>query len=91
MLTYVYVSTGREEEALGAGEKALALNPLDAQTYNNLAWIYATTSNKELRDLKRAEEYALKAVELTQDTHGANLDYIDTLVEVYLKRGRKRG
>lgn len=71
----------RERESIRTGERALALNARsDGQTYNNLAWIYATSPHAEIRDLKKAERYAVKAVEITR---WRNRDYLDTLDEVH--------
>ena len=49
-----------------------------------MAWTYATTKQTELRNLPLAEKYALKAVELTKGNHA---EYLDTLAEVYIKKG----
>jgi tetratricopeptide (TPR) repeat protein len=83
-LTYIYVTTGDTKNAIEAGEQALKLNKYDARTYNNLAWAYATSKEQEFRNLERAEEYALKANMLA----GGRLpDVLDTLAEVYLRKG----
>jgi len=84
VLTYVYVSTGREADAVRAGTRALELNPYDASTCNNLAWLYATSTNPALRDLPAAMVYAERAVELTQ---GKQAFFVDTLAEVYHRHG----
>lgn len=95
-LTYIYVALAEKErdkdrkrelekEAITAGEKALRLNHFDAQTYNNLAWVYATSESPEIRDLQKAQQFALNAV---QQTKRRNADYLDTLAEVYRRRGQ---
>lgn len=82
-LTYIYAMDPKEAaKAIEAGEMAIALNSLDAQTYNNLAWIYATSTFK--RDSEKAMEYAVKAVKFTGKRLAA---YLDTLAQVYIERG----
>lgn len=49
----------------------------DAESYNNLAWLYYTTDS----DLERAEELARKAVSL----HPDSADFRDTLVKIQKK------
>jgi tetratricopeptide (TPR) repeat protein len=83
-LTYIYLATGRLAEAIEAGKKALELNANDANTYNNLAWIYATSSEPALSDLRRAQEYGEKAVRLTKEKQP---DFLDTLARVYFNQG----
>jgi len=81
-LTYIYAMDPKEAaNAIEAGETAIALNSLDAQTYNNLAWIYATSTSE--RDLEKAMEYAVKAVKFTGRRLAA---YLDTLAQVYIER-----
>jgi Flp pilus assembly protein TadD len=84
-LAYVELSRRNDRAAVDAGETALRYNDVDAQAFNNLAWIYATTKNEQLRDLAKAEVYAQKAVTLTRCQQK---DYLDTLAEVYRRNGR---
>lgn len=44
---------------------ALALAPRDATVFNSLAWLWATHSDPDVRDGKRATEAATRACELT--------------------------
>ena len=60
----------------------MELNADDANTYNNLAWIYATS--EEFRDLSKAQAYAEKAVALTKEGQS---NFLDTLAEVYFVQG----
>jgi Tfp pilus assembly protein PilF len=83
-LTYIYASTGQIMKALESGQKALELNKYDAKTYNNLAWLYATSSDPSAANLKLAEQYAERARELTG---GAQSEVLDTLAEVYFRKG----
>jgi hypothetical protein len=63
---------------------ALKLNRYDAATYNNLAWLYAKSSDKTVRNLDRAEEYAKKAEMLTG---GKGLQILDTLAQILFLKG----
>jgi tetratricopeptide (TPR) repeat protein len=85
-LTCLYTATNRPKDAIGAGQKALALNDLDSGTYNNLAWSFATAGDENLRNLQLAESYALKAIDLTHDKHA---EYFDTLAQVYVAKGER--
>ena len=82
-LSYIYLEQKKHQEAIQAGEAALRGNKFDAQTYNNLAWIYA--QNTSLKDLPKAEGMARKAVEYTRCL---NPDYLDTLAEIYTRLER---
>src|SRR5262249_41153249 len=84
-LTYIYTSKRRTKEAIQAGEKAIALNKLDANSLNNLAWIYATCESK-FQDLSRALQYAQRAVDLTG---GRNPDVLETMAQVRVTRGER--
>jgi tetratricopeptide (TPR) repeat protein len=84
VLTFIYVSTHREAEAIREGARALELNPDDANTYNNLAWLHATAKRSEFLNLQLAQEYAERAVALTQWKQPS---FLDTLAEVYYRRG----
>jgi tetratricopeptide (TPR) repeat protein len=79
-LSYVLLRQKRDAKAIEAGEKALQRNATDAQTYNNLAWIYGTTADAQLRDAARARDYAEKAVGYTRCLQE---EYRKTLAEVY--------
>jgi TPR repeat protein len=56
----------------------------DAECLNDSAWFYATTAQVKLRDPKKAEEFALKAVALGP----GQPPYIDTLAAAYAAEGR---
>lgn len=84
-LAYIHLAKHNEKEARVEGEAALRLNPFDAQTYNNLAWLYATSADLEIRNLEKAKAYAEKAVWLTRETQP---NYLDTLAEVYFRSGQ---
>lgn len=88
LLTYVYLlAPETEREALRVAGKGLELNPFDAETHNNIAWLYATTEDKALRNLEKAEHHALEAV---QYTLGRKAEYLDTLAEIYFRQAETR-
>ena len=64
-------------------EKALALEPTNPHTLNNLAWLLATCENENFRDPVRALELARRAAELEQSPH-----ILDTLAESLFANGR---
>jgi tetratricopeptide (TPR) repeat protein len=81
-LTFVFSSIDRPKEALETGRKAIELNPLDANAYNNLAWVCSHTQDSHYRDLKAALIYAENAVGYTNRKEP---DYLDTLAQVYIQ------
>jgi tetratricopeptide (TPR) repeat protein len=83
-LASIFASTNRYRDAVDAGVMALRLNPNDAATYNNLAWMYATSKDPSFVNLSLAQQYALKAVELTKNQQS---DFLDTLAVVYYNIG----
>jgi tetratricopeptide (TPR) repeat protein len=83
-MAFIYLDAGQFKEAIEAGKKALELNPKDAGTYNNLAWLYATAKEPNTKDLQLALQYAQKAVALT---NGKQANFLDTLAEVYFALG----
>lgn len=64
--------------AVGAYEKSLSLNPLNAKALNNLAWLYATCTDLSFRNPQRALELAIAAVEIEDSPY-----LWDTLAESY--------
>jgi tetratricopeptide (TPR) repeat protein len=82
-LNYIYTEQGNAEDAIASGEEGLKHNQFDAKLYNNLAWIYATT-DKPFANLERAQQYAERARELTNSKYS---DVLDTLAEVYYRKG----
>ena len=83
-LASIYYSQNDVEKAIDAGEKAIALNPIDAYSLNTLAWIYVTSPDPAFQRFTKARRYAEKAVKLTnRKEYGA----LDTLAEVYQRLG----
>jgi hypothetical protein len=60
------------------------LSPKDAEGYNDLAWLLATSPNGALRDGKQAEKLATKACQLTV---WSNPNFIDTLAAACAEAG----
>ena len=72
------------DRAITDYSEAIRLNPNDALTFNNLAWVLATCPNDKVRDGKRAVEYATRACDLSNWNHFNNLD---TLAAAYAECG----
>jgi len=76
---------GLDRLAIRYYEHSLELNPDQAMTHNNLAWLLATSPVVELRDPARALAHAQKAVALDGWKQAA---FIDTLAEALYANGR---
>jgi len=63
-------------QAIADYTEAIKLDPNDARSHERLAWVLATASKDELRDGKKAVDYAKKACELTD---WKKPDYLATL------------
>lgn len=57
------VGANQPAEAIEEFQKALDLDPNDAETLNDLAWLYATCADPRYRDPAKALEHAQRAVE----------------------------
>lgn len=75
---------GETDGAIGAFENALAIRPLNADTLNNLAMLYAEKNQK----LAKAEEMALQAMQLYDEKGRKYYNIVDTLGWIYYKMGR---
>lgn len=73
-----------EERALSDYDEALCLDPENAQTLNNRAWILATCKIARFRNGQQAIEDAKKACELTDWN---NAGFLDTLSVAYAEAG----
>ncbi len=75
---------GKYEQVIREYENLLAQYP-DETSHNNLAWLYATVPDQELRSPEKAIEHATRAVALS----GARNDsFLDTLAEAYRVAGQ---
>ena len=61
----LYLTNGRQRDAIADFEKALELKDDDSGVLNNLAWVLATSPDESIRDGKRAIELAKRACEVT--------------------------
>ena len=77
-LAMVYQHMGNYEDAMVAYEKIIDLDPKQAVSFNNLAWLLVTAPNEGLRDKVRALELAKRAVALERSPV-----FLDTLAEAY--------
>lgn len=72
------------DRAIADYTEAIKLDPKDARAYERLAWVLATAPKDELRDGKKAVDYAQKACELTE---WKNPDYLATLSAAFAEMG----
>ncbi len=73
---------GQYAEAIQKLESAIANDPYNAQTLNNLAWVYVTAGLPEWRDPERAVELAKRAIAIGKDA-----DRLGTLGVAYTLLG----
>ena len=83
LLGDLYYDNNDFEGVRQAYEKAIELNPKSTHGLNNLAWLYATCEDENLRDPVRALELAERAAALESAPH-----ILDTLAESYFVNGR---
>ncbi len=76
---------GLDRLAIHYYERSLEKNSGEAVTHNNLAWLLATSEDREVRDPARSLEHAQKAVTLDKWKEAA---FIDTLAEALYSNGR---
>jgi tetratricopeptide (TPR) repeat protein len=81
-LAFVYASIDKSKEAIEAGKRAIELNSFDANTYNNLAWVYSHSKDSQYRNLDEALRDANYAVSYTKEKY---FQYLDTLAQVYMQ------
>jgi WD40 repeat protein len=62
---FAYARSSQWDKAVGAYAKAVELDPKDAATVNDLAWLLATCPDAKFRDPGRSLELAQKIVRLT--------------------------
>ena len=77
-------SQGKLTDAINAYREVIRVKPDQPQAYNNLAWIYATSPDKSVRNGDEAVLLATKACELTDFKKVWELD---TLATAYAEKG----
>jgi len=80
----LYSAIGAHQAAVEDLDKALASGSRDAEVYNTLAWLLATSTQDALRNAQRAKELALTACELTRYQEP---NYVDTLAAAHAEAG----
>lgn len=83
-----YSETGREKEALDRYEHGLRADPNNVLLWNNIAWLYATAKDPQIRNPQKALEYGQKAVQATPEEAPEAPSYLDTLAEAYYLHGQ---
>ena len=81
-LAMLYHRMGKQREAILAYEAIISLNPNHATTLNNLAWLLATSQEREIRDEERAIDLAKRAVAIQRSPM-----FLDTLAEAFYAHG----
>ncbi|MFC1883325.1 tetratricopeptide repeat protein [Thermodesulfobacteriota bacterium] len=79
---FAYVQEGQYEMAMSDYNKAIELEPEHPESYNSMAWIFATCPDPKYRNSKKALEYALKSVSIKK-----NFKNMDTLAAAYAETG----
>lgn len=82
MLGDLYYSLKYYDQAKGAYEKSLSIAPDNPKALNNLAWLYATCEDKNIRNTGLAVKLAEKAVKIEETPQ-----ILDTLAESYYAAG----
>jgi outer membrane protein assembly factor BamB len=83
-LADTYLQKEQFEKAIAEYKRAVEIDPQQAQSYNNIAWLYATCKDEKLRNPQEALRLALKAVELAPRA----APILDTLAEAYFVNKR---
>ncbi|SPD72951.1 Tetratricopeptide repeat protein [uncultured Desulfobacterium sp.] len=81
-LAMVCHELGKYGEAIDAYEKVIEIDPGNAVSLNNLAWILVTAPDKEIRDKVRSLSLAKRAVDIERSSV-----FLDTLAEAYYANG----
>ncbi|HKN00772.1 MAG TPA: tetratricopeptide repeat protein [Candidatus Binataceae bacterium] len=79
-----YAYAGDDSMAQQEFERAMAMDPGSYQSYNARAWLMATAPDAQLRNGKKAVEYATKACEMT---NWQDPDVVGTLAAAYAETG----
>jgi hypothetical protein len=84
-LANALIQNGRFQEAIVDLKQVVRLDPNDANTHNNLAWLLATQKAEQLGDPFEAVLMAERACKLTEYK---SVDCLDTLAVAYASAGR---
>ena len=84
-LANVFTLLGAEALTIEIYEKIIDERPEHDLVLNNLAWIYLTAEDRQLRDVKKGMQLARKSVDLHP-----TIDNLDTLAEAYFQLGEKK-
>ncbi|GIT03446.1 MAG: hypothetical protein CM1200mP28_07050 [Deltaproteobacteria bacterium] len=84
-LANVLTLLGAEALTIEIYEKIIAERPDHDLVLNNLAWIYLTAEDRQLRDVEKGMQLAKKSVELHP-----TIDNLDTLAEAYFQSGKQK-
>ncbi len=79
-----YDHLGEYNKAIVSYGEAILLDPKRSEPFNEIAWLLATCPRADLRDGKKALEYANKGMEITGGKDPAT---IDTLAAAYAEAG----
>jgi Flp pilus assembly protein TadD len=80
----VYAAKGEFGQAIADNNKAIHLDPANADAYNSLGWLLATCPVESIRDGHQAVEAAQKACELSG---WKKWTFIDTLAAAFAEAG----
>lgn len=78
------LKAGRHREAFDVFKEVSKNNPKNSDAFNNAAFVLVKASDSNEKELKEAENLALKARKLDPN----NPEYIDTLAEVHFRGGK---
>ncbi len=84
LLADLYAEQKIYAEAIEHYEQGLRMDPNDAITHNNLAWLLATSEDQKFHDPVKALEHARRAVDLSG---GKEASFVDTLAEAHYVNG----
>ncbi len=84
-LAVTYAQQGKYDLAMQNCAKAEQLKPDDAESLNNMAWLFAAIGDLSTNDANKAIGYARRACEQTAYN---NADYLDTLAVAYAAAGK---
>jgi len=84
-LAIAYYQKGDIDKVVKYWTKAVELEPENVEILNNLAWLGAATKDANIRNPKKALEYALRACKLTKYKQA---NFVDSLSVAYAANGQ---